>query len=129
MPAKETETHDPDTGEITDDRVAPGARIETQQATAATAPAACPPASASNPLQGTGPGAGAVAVEAPEPKTAAEYVATRRAWIENLLDADAGITTWDAEKELRGSLKVPTEMRTALQQSLKAKVAGLRGQQ
>lgn len=113
--------HDPDTGEVTD-------QASTQAPPAAhgepSPPASGQPAPESSPSQPTGQmGAGA----APEPKTALEYVATRRAWIENLLDANAGEATWEAEKELRSALKVSTEARTALHQSLKAKVASLRG--
>jgi hypothetical protein len=98
--------HDPDTGEITSP---PPVETEDQSS----------PQEAPNKAPATG--------EAAKPKTAADYVATRRAWIEALTDADTGLSTWDAEKELRGKLKVPTEERTALQQTLKTKIALLRG--
>lgn len=123
-PAK-AEAHDPDTGEIASPRE--GGEQASQQA-APNAPAAGQPASASNPSQGTGPGAGEAAEkQVAEPKTAAAYIQTTEAWIESLRDANAGNMRWKAEKSQRNKLNVDPDDRDRLDATLKAKIAILRG--
>jgi len=120
IPAK-AETHDPETGEITDE--APRAGTASTQAPSAmdAPPATGQPASDPDPSQRKSeqPGAGAA--------SAAAYLQDTHAWIENLLDADAGEKRWKAEKVLRNRLNVDPDDRDRLDAALKAKIAALRG--
>lgn len=135
MPGKETVEHDPDTGEITDE-------ASTQAPSAMDAPPATgQPASDPDPSQRKSeqPGAGAAAARRQDvvstadaekhddPKTAAAYIQNTQAWIENLLDADAGEKRWKVEKAQRNKLNVDPDDRDRLDTALKAKSAALRG--
>jgi len=111
IPAK-AETHDPDTGEITDEQ---GSEQEAPNAPATGQPASDPDPSQRKSEQ---PGAGAA--------SAAAYLQDTQAWIENLLDADAGEKRWKAEKAQRNKLNVDPDDRDRLDAKLKAKIASLR---
>jgi len=121
-PAEAAETHDPDTGEITDEQ---GSQQEAPNAPAAGQPASDPDPSQRKSEQ---PGAGAAARAEKDdgPKTAAAYLQNTHAWIENLLDADAGEKRWRVEKAQRNKLNVDPDDRDRLDAALKAKITALR---
>jgi hypothetical protein len=112
-PAPAEEPHDPETGEI----ISPPSSPQV-----ATSPAAGQPAPASDPSQGIGqPGAGEA-----EPKTAAAYIQNTKVWIENLLDADAGLPRWETEKTMRNRLHLPPADRDQLYARLLSKLVSMR---
>ena len=70
---------------------------------------------------------GATAKPGQKPTTAAAYSQHAAIWRENLIDADAGMTRWKAEKDLRNRCNVPPEEREKLEGLLRVKIAALLG--